>query len=335
MTFNNNDNTNHINLTNQWIEKYRPLRVDDIMADKNIITEINSIIKHKDIPNMILTGTPGVGKTTTLLCISHTLYGNYMNQCVLELNASDDRGIKSINTDVYNFCNFMISYKKEDEGKYCKHKLIIFDEADNMTDKALPLISNLMDSYQDKVRFAFTCNSSSKIIESIQSRCKILRFMRIEKSLLTKRLKYICEQEKLEYKKSGLDEIANVSNGDMRNAINLLELTKNRFNKITSSNVYSACDIPQPILIKEILVDCLNNNLRDGLDKIYKLKENGFSINDIIFNILNILKSNVADDIKEEDKMKIMDNCSKSMYMMSKTKESDIQLIKFLIDLTN
>jgi replication factor C subunit 2/4 len=316
-----------------WIEKYRPIILEDIILDKNIMSEITNIIKNKDIPNMILTGTPGVGKTTTLLYIAHRLYGNYMNYGVLELNASDDRGIKSINTDVYNFCNFMLSYRKEDETKYCKHKLIIFDEADNMTDKALPIISNLMDTYQDTTRFVFTCNTSSKIIESIQSRCKILRFMRIEKPLLIKRLKVICENEKIEYKKNGLEEIANISGGDVRNAINLLELTYTRFNKITDNNVYNACDIPKPQILKEILVDGLNKKLKECIIKIQKLKEEGYTVNDIIYNMIHILKSTITDDIKELDKMKIMELCSKYIYRMSRTKETDIQLFGFIVEL--
>jgi replication factor C subunit 2/4 len=202
-----------------------------------------------------------------------------------------------------------------------------------MTDKALPIISNLMDTYQDTTRFVFTCNTSSKIIESIQSRCKILRFMRIDKPVLIKRLKNICEQEKIEYKKNGLDEIANISNGDMRNAINLLELTFNRYSVITNNNVYNACDIPQPHKLKDIIINGLNKKIKECIISIESLKSDGYTVNDIIFNIIYILKSSITDDIKDEDKMRVMELCSKYIYRMSKTKETTIQLYGFISEL--
>ena len=94
-----------------WIEKYRPQKIEEIVMDDVINKQILNIIKNKDIPNMILTGTPGIGKTTTLLCLARELYGPYANEAVLELNASDDRGIQSINTSVINFCNYLIDEK--------------------------------------------------------------------------------------------------------------------------------------------------------------------------------------------------------------------------------
>jgi replication factor C subunit 2/4 len=175
-----------------WIEKYRPVKIEDVIADENILTEINNIIKTKNIPNMIFTGTPGIGKTTSILCIARKLYGPYMKDAVLELNASDERGIKTINNGIIgDFCNHKMPYKDEDIGKYANHKLIILDESDNMTEKVLPVISNLMDMHHRTTRFVFTCNTSSKIIESIQSRCKIIRFTRLNIDMIADRLENI------------------------------------------------------------------------------------------------------------------------------------------------
>ena len=98
---------------------------------------------------------------------------------MIHLNASDERGIKLINSGELNtFCTHKLPYFEKDIKKYPQQKLIIFDEADNMTEKALPIISILMDKFHNSTRFVFTCNTSSKIIESIQSRCKIIRYIR-------------------------------------------------------------------------------------------------------------------------------------------------------------
>lgn len=316
-----------------WIEKYRPRQIDNIVIDDTIMREIKNIVKNKDIPNMILTGTPGIGKTTTLLCLAYELYGPYVKEAVLELNASDDRGIQSINSSVINFCNYLLSYKNEKNCIYAKHKLIIFDEADNMTDKALPIISKLMDTYHETTRFVFTCNVSSKIIESIQSRCKILRFSRLTTDFVCKKLTDICVKEEVKYKKDGIEEIAIISNGDLRSAINLLQLTNDKFGKINMRSVSKTCDKPSAVLIKNIIVNCINNNLKDAIICAFNLKQNGFTGVDIIYNSFNVLKLHICNDITEETKIKVLSVISDYMFSISKTMDTDVQLSSFLIEL--
>lgn len=318
-----------------WIEKYRPHKIEEIVMDDVINKQILNIIKNKDIPNMILTGTPGIGKTTTLLCLARELYGPYAKDAVLELNASDDRGIQSINTSVINFCNYLLPYKDDKKSPYSKQKLIIFDEADNMTDKALPIISMLMDKYHESTRFVFTCNVSSKIIESIQSRCKILRFSRLPIDFITKRLTGICKLEKVKFKKNALEEIAIISGGDLRSAINLLQLTSDKFELITSENVSSTCDKPSATLIKNIIVDCIDKKLVEAIEKTYLLKEKGFTCADIINNSFNVLRLHICCDIKDEIKMKLLTIISEYMYNISKTMDTDILLTSFLIEMNN
>ena len=316
-----------------WIEKYRPRHIDDIVVDDTIMREIKNMIKNKDIPNMILTGTPGIGKTTTLLCLAYELYGPHVKEAVLELNASDDRGIQSINSNVINFCNYLLSYKNDKKSKYAKHKLIIFDEADNMTDKALPIISMLMDKYHETTRFVFTCNVSSKIIESIQSRCKIFRFSRLTTDFITKRLSIICKIEKVKFKSNGIEEIAVNSNGDLRSAINLLQLTYDKYESINMDNVSKACDKPSAVLIKNIIVECINKNLKNAINNAYDLKLNGFTGVDIIYNSFNVLKLHICNDIDNDVKIKVLSVISDYMYSVSNTMDTDIQLTSFLIEL--
>ncbi len=315
-----------------WIEKYRPKNIEDIIVDSNIRIEINKIIKNKNIPNMILTGTPGIGKTTTLLCIAGKLYGKYLGDTVLELNASDERGIKLINNgDLHTFCTQKLPYSDKESKDYAPHKLIIFDEADNMTEKALPIISILMDKFYMTTRFVFTCNISSKIIESIQSRCKILRYVRLPPEQITPRLETILNLEKIEYDKKAIKEIASLSSGDLRHAINLIQLVSDRFKNITIENINILCEIPPNNVISDILAN-IKKDIKKTILKLFNLKESGYSVGDILTGFLNYLKSpNV--DIDENYKMKVLRIISEYLYNISKYNDTDINLTSFAIDL--
>jgi len=327
-----------------WIEKYRPIKIEDILADNNIISEINNIIKNKDIPNMIFTGTPGIGKTSTILCIARKLYGPYMKDAVLELNASDDRGIKTINNGIIgDFCNHKMPYKDEDIGKYAHHKLIILDESDNMTEKVLPVISNLMDIYYKTTRFVFTCNTSSKIIESIQSRCKIIRFMRLNIDIMVERLENIITIEnsnnknnknnKIKYTKDGLKEIATLSGGDMRYGINILQLVSDRFKNINTKNISIICDIPSCDILENIIIHIKKKDIKSALQIAYKLKESGYSINDIFTALFHYLKTITSEIINEEYKMQILYILSQYMFNISKYTDTDINLTAFILEI--
>jgi replication factor C subunit 2/4 len=316
-----------------WIEKYRPVKFEDVIADKNIIKEINLIIKNKDIPNMIFTGTPGIGKTTTILCIAKQLYGKYFKDTVLELNASDDRGIKTINSGaIGNFCNFKLPYTDEDKDKYCKHKLIIFDESDNMTEKVLPVISMLMDTYYKTTRFVFTCNSSTKIIESIQSRCKIIRFTRLNVDMISYRLERILKIENINYDKKILNEIALVSDGDMRYAINLLQLLVDRFQIVNKDNFAKIYEHPSNEILYNILDVLSKNNVKNALLEIHKLKNSGFSVYDIFTGFFTYFKS-LNNEINEEFKIQLIFVISTYLFTTSKYNDTDINLTSFILDI--
>uniref|UniRef100_A0A6C0E912 AAA+ ATPase domain-containing protein n=1 Tax=viral metagenome TaxID=1070528 RepID=A0A6C0E912_9ZZZZ len=316
-----------------WIEKYRPHMVEDISMEPLLKRIIENILKTNEMPNIMLTGNPGVGKTTTILCIANKLYGKYYKSAVLEVNASDDRGIKSVQNDLTDFCNLKLAYSKEDEKKYAKHKLIILDEADNITEKAQNLISVMMEKYYDKVRFAFTCNKSTDIIESIQSKCKILRYPRLKHEFVVDRLKYIVKKEKVNYEKTALEQIACLSIGDMRNAINLLQLVYNKHDDVSLKNVNSVCDLPQPDLLNEILKLTIEKKFRDAFTKIINIKNNGFSGLDILKSILMILKMPITKNITEEQRLKIFEITSQHYFDISKSIDSNMHLGAYISDL--
>ena len=318
-----------------WIEKYRPFKLEDIILYENTQKKIKKIIEDKEMTNLILPGVPGIGKTTTIKCIARALYGKYADEAVLELNASDDRGIKAVQEKIVNFCKKKMDLNDRggniDGKKYSEHKLIFLDEADNMTNKAQRLINNLMEKYNKTTRFAFTCNSSSDIIEGIQSRCIILRFYRLRKDQVVFRLEKICELENIIMDKKGLDVIADIADGDLRSAINSLQLVYRSCNTISVENIYKVCSKPQPKIIKSIIEDCIKKDFIEAKNKIFDLKKVGYSESDIILGIIHLLKIDTT--IKEEIRISYLEKVCYYAYVISKGLATDIQLISCISSL--
>ena len=318
-----------------WIEKYRPTKINQILLEINIRKEINRIVIEKEVPNLIITGKPGIGKTTTIKCLARELYGPYYDQFVLELNASDERGIK-IENDIAFFCKSLIVIKDIDIGKYPVHKWVILDEADNITEKAQLIISKLMGFYKDTTRFAFTCNTSHYIIESIQSRCNlILRYQRVKNDKIIMRLQDICDIENAKYDLDGLETIADLCEGDMRSALNIMELTFRKHSKITTKNIDDVYDKPQKQMLKLIIDYCIENNSRKALKSTKKLCEKGYTGIDIVTGIFSTLKSRYCDNICGNIKITMCEIVSESSYNMTKGLHTDLQLYSCILTLSS
>lgn len=312
-------------LNTPWIEKYRPDILDDLVIDKSTKNKIEKINNEKNMPNIIITGVPGIGKTSTILCIAKCLLGKYFNQGVLELNASDDRGIKAVQDSVIYFCKKKMDIDNTTK-KYAKHKIVLLDEADNMTKKAQQLVNNLMDKYHDTTKFAFTCNNSSDIIEAIQSRCIIFRYKRLNNEDVEKKLKNVCEKENVTYTKDGLDAIILTSQGDLRKAINNLQLIYNGYKNITPENVYKLCDKPDPIIIKNIFMACYEKNMKKALEHLQVLRDNGYSSSDISLSMVHTLKSPIITEIDELTRINFIKEISKKCLIITKGIDTPLQL---------
>lgn len=276
-----------------FIEKYRPKNFDDLILPPTMHYKISNIVSSNNLPNIIITGYPGTGKTSTILCLAKKIFGKNYKDMILELNASNNRTLDFINSTVAFFC------KKKLASDSLTQKLIIFDEADNITKKAQNLLANLMEEYSHNTIFAFTCNESSKIIESIQSRCMILRYLPMSSDNIKKRLETICSKENITYTEDGLKAIIFISQGDIRQAINNLEATYHGYKIINEENVYKLCFHPHPKLIVEIIQECVNMNIYKSIDHIHELKNLGYCTNDILLTLLNNLREiNIDEDIR-------------------------------------
>lgn len=309
-----------------WTEKYRPRDPSDLILPKYLKKKVQMFVDNKNIPNIVLTGPSGIGKTSTIRCIARSLYGPYAKHAVLELNASDDRGIKTIQDTIVNFCRTSLIFNEEDKNKYCTKKLIILDEADNMVDRSQPQINNTMEFYKDSVIFAFTCNSSSNINEAIQSKCCILQYTRADKSQIVQKLNYIADKESIKYDAGTTEKIADICRGDMRSAINILHMLCIKEKRLTTGIVDEYCDLPQQITICKIFNSVIKNDLKKALNYIFELKNNGYTGSDIVMNMFHTIKSDMCNDIDEKYKIPICKAICSSAYNISKSVDSILQL---------
>jgi replication factor C subunit 2/4 len=192
-----------------WIEKYRPEYLSDVVGNVEAVSRLAAIAQVGNLPNIILSGPPGIGKTSSVLCLAREMLGESYKNAVLELNASDARGIDVVRNKIKMFAQKKVTLPAG------KHKIIILDEADSMTSAAQQALRRTMEIYSSTTRFALACNNSTKIIEPIQSRCAVLRFTRLTDAEILTRLEQICAQEKVSFELNGLEAIIFTAEGTL------------------------------------------------------------------------------------------------------------------------
>ncbi|WFD18013.1 replication factor C subunit 4 [Malassezia caprae] len=268
-----------------WVEKYRPRRLADVVGNAATIERLQAIEANGNCPHLLVSGLPGIGKTTSVHCLAHALLGDAYKEAVLELNASDDRGIDVVRNKIKVFAQKKVSLPPN------RHKIIILDEADSMTPGAQQALRRTMEIYAPTTRFCFACNQSNKIIEPIQSRCAILRFGRVTDEEVLRRLLEICEAEKVQYSDEGLAAVVFTAEGDMRQAINNLQSTWTGLGFVSPDHVFQVCDQPHPLVVREILEHCHAGRVDAALDKLDEVWELGYSCLDIVTTLFRVVKT--------------------------------------------
>jgi replication factor C subunit 2/4 len=251
------------NLNIPWVEKYRPKNIEKIVEQNEIIKTLTDCIQNSlALPHCLFYGPPGTGKTTTALAISYELFGSkYFKERVLELNASDERGIKVVREKIKTFAKKKISLIKEENYKHkCPpYKIIILDEADAMTDESQFALRRIIEENSISTRFFLICNYVARINQPIISRCAIYRFKNVSKIGIKNMIGTISESENIKIKKKSIDKIIEYCDGDLRKAINTLQRLK--FLSVNEIND----DILNDISIKISLDDF--SNLIENLKK--------------------------------------------------------------------
>ena len=302
-----------------WVEKYRPRVLNDIVNQKGIIKRLKIFVKDKSMPHLIFAGPAGTGKTTSALCMVRELYGRKMatNINYLELNASDARGIDVIRTYIKDFA-------KARPPVDVPFKILILDEADNMTAPAQQALRRTMEKYTKNCRMILICNYSNKIIPPIQSRCVVFRFSYLNNDDIKERINYIMKLESLNLVPNGLNALVDISRGDCRRAINYLQSCGTISKKIDQEIVFRVAGEVPPDKIKEILKTAINGQLQLSIKLLNDLiKDYGLSGRNIIRNIHRELYNL---DISEDLKIEISKLLAEFEYRLSQGGTEEIQL---------
>ena len=306
-----------------WVEKYRPKKISEVVNQKDIKGSLSALLKNQEeMPHLLFSGSAGVGKTTMALCISQEILGDKWKDYTLELNASDERGINMVRERVKKFSRFA---GLDTEIPF---KIIILDEADEMTSDAQTALRRIIEDTAKFCRFILIANNISKIINPIQSRCAVFKFSQIEEKEITTHLKSVLKKEKGKADEKGLKEIAEYAEGDLRHAINLLQ-TAASSGEITQDSVKAAAGLTKTNDVDEVLKLAVSGDIQNSRNKMIELiKVYGMSESDFLKYINQALFSAKYDNLEE-----ISQTIAKYDYRILVGSNPEIQLSAMLAEI--
>ena len=307
-----------------WVEKYRPKKISDLVNQKEIMGSLNALLKNQsEMPHLLFSGSAGVGKTSTAICLSREILGEYWRDYSLELNASDERGIGMVREKVKKFSRFA---GLDTEIPF---KIIILDEADEMTSDAQTALRRIIEDTAKYCRFILIANNLSKIIEPIQSRCVVFKFTRISNKEISSQLKFIAQKEKIKADEKGLETICDYVNGDIRHAINILQAAASR-GSIDVSGVKSVIGLTKTKDVQDVLKLALAGKVSDAREKMIELiKVYGMSESDFLKYINQAVFASKTNNIEG-----ILEIIAKYDYRILTGANPEIQLSALLAELT-
>jgi replication factor C small subunit len=303
-----------------WVEKYRPRTLKDMVGHEAIVPLLSTYAAKRTMPHLLFAGPPGTGKTTAALALARDLYGEEWRQNFLELNASDERGIDTVRTTIKG-------YARSAPLGGVPFKLLFLDEADNLTSEAQASMRRLMERYSGACRFILSCNYSSRIIEPIQSRCAVFRFRPLPPPQIRSQLGRIAAAEERRVEEDAYEAILSASAGDLRRAVNILQLAATFADPVTAETVARCATTPLAREVEAMLSDALKGRFFDARAKLYALfSERGASGEDIVRAIHTYLPNFPDTAMSAREKLELVEYLGDIDFRLAEGANERIQL---------
>jgi replication factor C small subunit len=308
-----------------WVEKYRPRRLSDVLGQENIINRLQAFVKEKEkMPHFLFAGPAGVGKTSSAIALAREIFGSNFSENYKELNASDERGIKIVREDIKNYASIAPT-----QG--APFRILVLDEADNMTTDAQQALRRTMEKYK-RIRFILIANYSSKIISPIQSRTAVFRFRPIAKDLLIEKIKKISELESIKISESALDTLYEVCHGDLRQLINIMQACSIVSDEITVDIVNDIAGKADPKEVRKIISLIVSKRMAGFKEARKKLRQLLFTVGisgkDLIGQINQVLLQSTQ--INDNALVEMIKSVSEIDFRLNEGANEEIQLTYLL-----
>ena len=304
-----------------WTEKYRPATFEEVKGQQEIVEKVKAFVSTGSMPHLLFSGPAGVGKTTLSLVIAKQLFGENWRQNVLELNASDERGIDVVRVKVKDFART----KAIGDVPF---KLVYLDESDALTKEAQQALRRTMENYTKTCRFILSCNYSSKILDPIQSRCAVFRFKPLAEADIFSMIEKIASAEELTVSDDAKKALYEVCSGDCRRLENVMQSCAVINKNLDAELVYSMASVAKPKEVLELLGIAAKGNFLESRKKLLSLMlDYGLSGLDVIKQIQKELWNLELEDRK---KVSLVDKCGEVEFRMVEGSDEYVQLESFL-----